>query len=98
MKFLRLIGALAVPVLFGLGYAPLQRGWIVQAFGCGCQRWFNANTFSFLVHAGAAVGAEMWLHREAEGRPWRVRMNLMALGTIFIVVVSLGFWVLSRVV
>ncbi|MDB6070936.1 MAG: hypothetical protein JWL81_2107 [Verrucomicrobiales bacterium] len=98
MKSIRLLGALAVPVLFGLGYAPLHRGWVVQAFGCGCQRGFNANSFSFALHAGAAVAAEVWLQAEMEGRPWRSRMNFMSLGTIFVVVASLYFWAETRVV
>ena len=97
MIFPRILGTVLLPVVFGLAYAPLHKGWVVQAFGCACQRGFNANTFSFLLHAGVAVRSGLWLVQAASHLPLRPRMNAVSLGLIAICAVSFYFWQESRV-
>ena len=97
MNSLRILGSVLLPAAFGWAYAPLHKGWVVQFFGCACQRGFNANTFSFLLHSGVAVRAGIWLVRAALRLPLRPRMNAVSLGLIVISAVSFYFWQEGRV-
>ena len=94
---LRILASVLLPVAFGVAYAPLHRGWIVQAFGCACQWGFNANTFSFLLHAGVAARAAGYLCQTTTGLPLRSRMNAVSLGMIVIAAASFYFWQETRV-
>ena len=86
MRPLRIAAALLMPILVGLAYAPLHKGWLVQWFGCACQgkRGFSASTLSFLVHGGAAVWGALLLWRAAVSLPLRQRINSFSLGFIFL--------------
>ncbi len=93
----RIFASVLGPVAFGLAYAPLHRGWIVQAFGCSCQRGFNANVFSFLLHAGVAARMAGSLCQATARLPLRSRMNAVSLGIIAIGTASFYFWQETRV-
>lgn len=94
---LRILLAVLLPALFGELYGAAHRRWVVQFFGCACQRGFNANVFSFIVHAAAALGATVLLFQAAARLPLRPRMNAASLGLILITVTTFYFWQQSRV-
>lgn len=97
MTQLRIVLAVLLPAIFGELYGRLHRGWIVQAFGCACQKGFNANIFSGILHTGVALGAVVLLFQAASRLPLRPRMNAASMGLILITATTFYFWQQSRV-
>lgn len=89
--WLRLL-ILAAPVVTFFVYEPLNRGWIVKEFGCGCRSGFNANDFNGIVWASlAAIWISLWCFASLRGFPrsaWPSRVVALGVGSLWLVVAS----------
>jgi hypothetical protein len=95
LKWLKLLAPPFVPLVFWATYMPVNAGWTVHRFGCGCHRGFNANSFNsilFWLVMAISLGLAVWASLALKG--WR-RIVYLACGIPFQGAVSWVFWARS---
>ena len=90
----RAIIPLAIPYLFALAYAPLNRTIVVRTFGCGCPvisgetgevvSQFNANHFNAIIYALVFVASIVLAFVWSKGQPRVARIVFLVFAVAFI--------------
>jgi hypothetical protein len=87
-----------IPIVFYLVYQPINEGWTVKQFGCGCptldgKYHFNANDFNLVIVAVIALFCvPWWLVSASQMTPKKIRIPVCFFGTLIILFISLEVW------
>jgi hypothetical protein len=88
----------AVPFLCYAAYQPINSGWTVKKFGCGCPSLdgtyhFNANDFNAILWGAILVGCLLWWIPSARRVfPQKIRFPGCFFGALALVWIGLKMW------
>ena len=88
----------AVPFLCYHVYQPINNGWTVKKFGCGCPSLdgtchFNANDFNTILWGGILLGClSWWIPSATHVFPQKIRFAGCFFGTLAIIWICLKMW------